>query len=186
MSDFIAVDTLRSYDSEGATEDIRVGEPVTRADGGGAVLLDASSDSEVDYVAGYERYGDQVEEYPTDYTSYSELYTYKPASNKSDEGWDDDVPIIPLTDKDVVRALSIEDESTTEPTFTENDVVGFINAPNGPRLVPEGYTDDFSGASTTYNEANGNFVPLGGVDVQAPHKSTRGGHGELIPVRVEK
>lgn len=184
MSDFIAVDTLRSYDSETVDENIKAGEPVVRKSGGGLRLLDPASDEEVDYLVGYERMGDHIEEYPTDYTSYSDLYTYKPASNKTDEDWDDRAPLLALTDKDVVRCLSIEDETATEPTFSNNDVVGFIAAPNGPRLVPEGYTDDFSGTSTTYNETNGNFIAIGEVDVQSPFKTTRGGFGEYIAVRV--
>lgn len=188
MSDFIAVDTIRSYDSEEVTESIKAGEPVVRQSGdGGARLLDPASDEDVDWLAGYERTGDHLERYPTDYTSYEDLYTYKPASAKDadvNEDWDDRAPLIPLADKDVVRCLTPTDSSLTEPTFEENDTVGFIAAPNGPRLVPEGYTDDFSGTSTTYEEANDNFVTLGKVDIQAPFKTIRSGYGEYIPVRV--
>jgi len=184
MADIIAVDTARSNDSELVDENIKVGEPAVRKSGGGLRQLDASSDTDVDYIVLYEREGDHVLEYETDFVSYSELYTYKPASNKPDEDWDDRAVLLPLTEKDVVRALTPEDETLSEPTFTNNDVVGFINAPNGPRLVPDGYTDDFSGASTTYTESNGNFVKLGEVDVQAPFKTIRGGYGEYIGVRV--
>lgn len=184
-TDFIAVDTVRSYDSEEAAETIQVGEPAIRIDGGGVRPLDVANDSDVEYVVGYARTGDHVERYETDYTSYGDLYTYEPASNKADEDWDDLVEhLIPVVDKDVVRHLSIEDETEPEPTFENNNTVGFVDFGNGPRLVPAGYTD--SGGTQYGDGGAGDFVTVGEVDVQSPFKTIRGGYGEYIPVRYEE
>jgi len=179
MADFIAVDTDRSLDSEVADEPIKAGDPVVRKTGGGLRTLDPSSDTEVEYIAAYDRFGDHVQRYETDFTSYGDLYTYEAG---------DRVPLIPIVDKDVVRSLSVEDTSVAEPTFSANEIVGFISATNGPRLVVEGYTADFDGdgTTTTYNESNDNFVPLGEVDIRAPKKTQRSGYGEYIPARVDK
>lgn len=183
-SDFIAVDTLRSYDSEPANSNISVGEPAVRLVGGGVDPLDPSSDTEIDFIVGYNPVGDHVERYETDYTSYGDLYVYKPAGNKSDEDFDDLVTaLIPLTDKDVVRAISIEDTTVTEPTFEENEVVGFVDLGNGPRLAPDNYTD---GNGNTYGEDDaGDFVAFGRVDKLPDHKTQRSGYGELVPVRYD-
>lgn len=183
-TDFVAVDTARSYDSEPASENIEVTEPAVRLSGGGVRPLDVVNDTEIDYIVGYDRVGDHVERYETDYVSYTDLYTYKPAANKADEDYDDIVTaLIPLVDKDVVRPTSLEDTSETEPTFTENDEVGFVDFGNGPRLVEAGYTDS---AGTVYGDGGtGDFVSFGRVDKLPSHKTQRSGYGELIPVRVE-
>jgi hypothetical protein len=182
-TDYIAVDTLRSYDSEPANSNIKVGEPAVRLSGGGVDPLDPSSDTEVNYVVGYDREGDHNERYDTDYSSYTELYTYKPSGNKSDEDWDDRVTaLIPLTDKDVVRFISVQDTGETEPTFGENNKVGFVDLGNGPRLVESGY----STGGTTYSESDaGDFVAVGYVDELPTHKTQRTGYGKLIPVRID-
>lgn len=181
MADIYSVDTLRSLDSEPANSNIKEGEPAVRLDGGGVDPLDVSTDTEIDALVVHEREGDANPRYETDYVSYSELYTYKPAGNKSDEDFDDRVPLLPLQPNDVVRTYSIEDETVDEPTFTENDLVGFIDLGNGPRLVPSGYTD---GDGNTYSESDtGDFVAFGYVDKLPTHKTQRSGYGELIPVR---
>jgi len=179
MADFIAVDTDRSLDSEIADETIKAGEPVVRRDGGGLRTLDPDADDSVAFLAAYDRHGDHVQRYETDFTNYDDLYTYESG---------DRVPLIPIVDMDVVRSLAVEDTSVAEPTFSVNEVVGFISATNGPRLVAEGYTADFDGdgTTTTYDEASGNFVPLGEVDIRAPKKTQRSGYGEYVPARVNK
>lgn len=184
MADFIGVDTIRSTDSELANSTIKVGEPATRISGGGVDPLDTANDTEVDFVVAHARSGDHNERYETDFATYADLYTYEPAANKADEDWDDRVPLQPVTDKDVVRSLSIEDDTQPEPSFANNEVVGFIDLGNGPRLVPEGYTD--SGGTQYGNGGTGDFVAFGEVDVQSPKKTTKTGYGQYIPVRVEK
>jgi len=185
MADTFRVDTLRSLDSEVVNETIKEGEPVVRTAGGGLRLLDPASDEDVKHLVVHQRAGDHNERHQYDYTNYDDLYTYEPAAQDADDEYDDRAPILPLAEHDVVRSYSIEDTTMTEPVFEANTTVGFIAAPNGPRLVEEGYTDDFSGSSTTYNEANGNFVTLGSVDKRPVHRSKDDAYDELVSVRVE-
>lgn len=184
MADIFSVDTARSLDSELVTEAIKEGEPVTRASGGGLNLLDVTSDTEVDYLCVHQRTGDHNPRYDTEYESYSDLYTYEPASAKANESFDDRAPILPLVDKDVVRSYSIEDDTEPSPSFTENDEVGYVDFGNGPRLVPAGYTD--SGGTVYGDGGTGDFVSFGNVDRLPDHKKGIDGFGELVPVRVEK
>lgn len=181
MADIYSVDTLRSLDSEPANSNIKEGEPCVRSSGGGVDPIDTSNDPDIDYLAVHQRTGDHTSRYETDYVSYADLYTYKPAGNKSDEDFDDRVPLRPLSEHDVIRTYSVEDTNATEPTFTENEKVGFVDLGNGPRLAPDGYTT----GGTTYGEGNtGDFVNLGYVDKLSDHKDKRTGYNELIPVRV--
>lgn len=182
-TDFIAVDTQRSYDSASAKAAVEVGTPVVR-ETDGVRPLDVSSDSGVEDFLGYAAEADHNLRYEHEFGSYSDLYTYEPASAKPDEDYDDLVEgIIPLMPKDVVRAKTIEDTSEPEPSFEEGEEVGFIDLGNGPRLVPAGYTDN--GATQYGNGGGGDFVSFGVVDVQAEHKVSRSGYNELIPVRVQ-
>lgn len=181
MADFISVDTTHSLDSELANSNIKEGEPAVRASGGGVDPLDVTNDVDIDHIVVHQRTGDHNLRYDTDYQSYSELYTYKPAGNKPDEDYDDRVPLRPLAEHDVVRTIAVEDTGETEPTFSENELVGFVDLGNGPRLVP----DEYSTGGTTYSEdAAGDFVAFGYVDKLPDHKTQRSGYGELIPVRV--
>lgn len=185
MADIFCVDTIRSIDSEVASSNIEGGEPAVRlSDDGGVRPLDVANDSApVHYAVAHWREADWNLEFRTDYTSYSALYTYKPAANKSDEDWDDRVPLQPLMDKDVFRFQTIEDTSATAPSIEENDEVGFIDLGNGPRLVQSGYTN----GGTTYSSSGaGNFVSVGVADELAPYKSIETNYGELVPVRMER
>jgi hypothetical protein len=182
-TDIFGVDTHRSTDSELVTEDIKEGEPVVRQSGGGLRLLDVASDSEVDYLVVHERDGDHNPRYDNTYESYSDLYTYQPASNKDDD-FDDRAPIVGLVDKDLVRSYAIEDDAEPAPSFTENDEVGYVDLGNGPRLVEAGYTD--SGGTQYGDGGTGDFVAVGVVDRLPHHTNHINDHGELVPVRVQK
>ena len=185
MADYVSIDTLRSLDSEPANSTIKEAEPAVRLSGGGVRPLDVVNDTEIDYLVVHQRTGAHNLRYETDFQAYGDLYTYQPASAKADEDFDDRVPLLPLTKHDHVRVISIEDDTEPEPTFTQGDLVGFVDFGNGPRLVPSGYTDS---ASTTYSEAGaGDFVAFGHVDKVSAveHKTSFSGHGELIPVRYD-
>jgi hypothetical protein len=182
MGDVFSVDTQRSLDSELADASIKAGEPAVRAVGGGVSPLDVTSDTTVDALVVHERAADSNARYEFEYTSYDDLYTYEPAGNKSDEDYDDRVPLLPLTKKDHIRTYAIEDTSVTEPTYEENDEVGFIDLGNGPRLVPAGY----STGGTQYGDGGtGDFVSIGVVDNLPTHKTQKRGYDILVPVRVE-
>jgi hypothetical protein len=181
MGDVFTIDTTRSLDSELANATIMGGEPAVRLTGGGVRPLDVSSDSMADAIVVHERAGDWNERYEFEYISYSDLYTYEPAGNKADEDFDDRVPLYPLTKKDVVRFPSVEDTSATEPTYEENEPVGFSDIDGRPRLVPDGYTT----GGTTYGDGDaGDWVRAGVVDNLPVHKTKKTGYNELIPVRV--
>lgn len=181
MGDVFTVDTARSLDSELANASIKAGEPAVRLSGGGVEPLDVANDTEVDALVVYERAADSNSRYEFEYTSYSDLYTYEPAANKSDEDYDDRVPLLPLTKKDHIRTYSIEDTSATEPSFSENDEVGFIDLGNGPRLVPAGYT---TGGTQYGDGGTGDYVAIGVVDKLHTHQNFDTAYDELIPVRV--
>jgi hypothetical protein len=92
-----------------------------------------------------------------------------------------------------VRLRTIEDESAPAPAIGHQTTVGFIDpsstdapADSAGRIVEEGYTADADGdgATTTFNEANGNFAPVG--EALRPAQQA----GETVteydyPVRVE-
>lgn len=72
-------------------------------------------------------------------------------------------------DGDLIKIRTAEDTGGNEPVpaITDGTVVGFVDTSAGSlsstseyhgRLVEEGYTD---GDATTYNRANGNFIPVG-------------------------
>lgn len=182
MADLYVKETFLSPDVEpanGATSNspddaIREADFVTRESGGGCHLTDPSGDTVPDGIVPHRQRGDHLRPHTEDYSD--PVYE----GSGSDLDADDAVPIVRLHDGMLVMPYTIRDENASAPSISKNDVVGIIFGPgNRPVLVEEGYTDDFSGSSTTYNVSNGNFIALGEAETNET------GYEEQVPVRVK-
>lgn len=154
--------------------EIQSGDFVTREASGGCHLTDPANDAAADGIVPARERGDHLPEHGEDYTE-----PYYEGDGTFDNS--DLCPLFRLEDAAVVHGWSIKDDTATAPAINKNDDVGIIMGPgNDPVLVEEGYTDDFSGTSTTYNETNGNFIEIGQADAQITDYET------LTPVRIDK
>lgn len=134
-------------------EDIHVGTIAAKT-GAGQVVNTDDVDTAADYLVAAPRRGGYIADEPDEETNFH----YKAADN-------DRAPLVDLDEAGaVLKARTVSDNSTDPaPSISDGDVVGVAHKADDAfrgRLVEEGYTDD---AATTYDEASGNFTPVGTV-----------------------
>jgi len=172
--------------------EVATGEEITEGDlivslGDGTFRRADASQTEVpDGIVVHDAEGDSIAEHDEDYfANYDDLWTYQEGDNFY---W------VPISDVDVIMPRSITDttdgngNTPPEPTFGEENVVGYITDPNGQtRIVPEGYSYDFDddGTAETYSESgDGDFVSIGRVDKYPQELRIQSHYDQRIPVRL--
>lgn len=160
----------RSANSATPAEEIRPGNFV-RVDGNDA--YNATATDGVDGIAmGVQNHPSLMADHDEDYRNAPDGDALAPFVYTPDD--DFDMPYYDLReDGQRIRSRTPEDpeDGTTAPNVTANSVVGVIDEFPG-RLVEEGYTADFTDDATdnptTFNQSNGNFVPVGDARGNAP------------------
>lgn len=167
-------------------ETISEGELIVSLGDGTFRSADAASTETPDGIVIHDAEGDSIAEHDEDYfANYEDLWTYE-------EG--DKFYWVPLSDVDTIMPRSVSDTTDAngnvppEPTFGQENVVGYINGPSGEtRLVPEGYTYDANndGTAETFSESgNGDFVGLGRVDKYPQELRIQSHYDQRIPTRL--
>jgi len=150
----------RPYTSRQAAEDLPVGTLVT-TDGNDMFVLADANDERLDYLVTKPLSAPHIA-YDSDDSLEDRVY----------EADDRRAPALPLVDGDIVKARTVTESTdgvTSSPDIQAGDVVGVpdtsdADAPSeGGRVVEEGYTNDENddATDTTFERANGNFLPLG-------------------------
>lgn len=166
-------------DTSASTSNIYEGDFVVRS-GDTVVLADPASHSEWDGIVPNLDRGDHLAEHDEDYTEpqYEGDGTF---------GGSDRVRYAPQEKVSVVHGWTPHDDAAPAPNISREDTVGIILMDGSsfgsarPVLVEKGYTadPDGDGSDTTYNESNGNFIPVG--DAEAKQTDNDG----LVGVQVQ-
>lgn len=168
----------RSPVKDGVT--IKEGEFIVQESGGQVDAFDPANDTLPHGIVVHYAEGDSIVEHDEDYyANYDDMWTY--------DGSDGDYLYWqPLSSVDQIKPRSIDEQTSpasTEPDFTEGDLVGIVNLGSGEtRVVPSGYTYD----GTTYSEAGaGDFVAIGRMDKVPQEFRVQGKYDQRIPTRLD-
>ena len=150
----------RPYTSRQGAEELHVGTLVTTDSNDMFVNADAQ-DNRLDYLVTKPMSEHHIVEDEDDALTDQ---TYESESLR--------VPALPLSDGDIVKAMTIEETTdgvTSSPDISAGDIVGVTDTSDADspsssgRVVEEGYANDENddATDTTFNRSNGNFLALG-------------------------
>lgn len=169
---------LESPIQDAVNENIKQGLLVTHTKDG-VEVTDKSNHDHVSGIAPHYQTTDIAAEHRFDFQSDVDDFKYKTSGNKSDSDHllpdeDDRLPVMGFLDGARLYPPTVAKTSsdTSSPSIDRFDVVGVVDssvndAPDEAdaegRIVEEGWSSDENNdsSSTTFNESNGNFIPLG-------------------------